>query len=77
MSFSRPIQRHHSHADPIWPDGTFYVLPISQCQGLQSSTLSIHLFISGDVRMRRLTQSLALTRTFSQAMIIRSTSSRL
>ncbi len=23
MSFSRPIQWHHSHADPIWPDGTF------------------------------------------------------
>jgi hypothetical protein len=23
MSFSRPIQRYHSHADPIWPDGTF------------------------------------------------------
>jgi hypothetical protein len=23
MSFSRPIQLYHSHADPIWPDGTF------------------------------------------------------
>ncbi len=23
MSFSRPIQWFHSHADPIWPDGTF------------------------------------------------------
>ncbi len=23
MSFSMPIQRYHSHADPIWPDGTF------------------------------------------------------
>ncbi len=23
MSFSRPIQWYHSHADPIWPDGTF------------------------------------------------------
>ncbi len=23
MSFSRPIQRYHSHADPIWPDGIF------------------------------------------------------
>ncbi len=22
MSFSRPIQRYHSLADPIWPDGT-------------------------------------------------------
>ncbi len=21
MSFSRPIQWFHSHADPIWPDG--------------------------------------------------------
>jgi hypothetical protein len=21
--FSRPIQWYHSHADPIWPDGTF------------------------------------------------------
>jgi hypothetical protein len=24
MSFSRPIQWYHSHADPIWPDGTFF-----------------------------------------------------
>jgi hypothetical protein len=23
MSLSRPIQWYHSHADPIWPDGTF------------------------------------------------------
>ncbi len=23
MSFSRPIQWYHSHADPIWPNGTF------------------------------------------------------
>ncbi len=23
MAFSRPIQWYHSHADPIWPDGTF------------------------------------------------------
>ncbi len=23
MSFSRPIQWYHSHADPIWPDGFF------------------------------------------------------
>ncbi len=23
MSFLRPIQLYHSHADPIWPDGTF------------------------------------------------------
>ncbi len=23
MSFSRPIQWYHSHADSIWPDGTF------------------------------------------------------
>ncbi len=26
MSFSRPIQWYHSHADPIWPDGTFKTL---------------------------------------------------
>jgi hypothetical protein len=25
MFFSRPIQWHHSHVDPIWPDGTFNV----------------------------------------------------
>jgi hypothetical protein len=25
MLFSRPIQWYHSHADPIWPDGTFEV----------------------------------------------------
>jgi hypothetical protein len=23
MFFTRPIQWYHSHADPIWPDGTF------------------------------------------------------
>jgi hypothetical protein len=23
MSFSMPIQWYHTHADPIWPDGTF------------------------------------------------------
>jgi hypothetical protein len=23
MFFSRPIQWYQSHADPIWPDGTF------------------------------------------------------
>jgi hypothetical protein len=23
MSFSMPIQWHHYHVDPIWPDGTF------------------------------------------------------
>jgi hypothetical protein len=23
MPFSRPIQWYHSHAGPIWPDGTF------------------------------------------------------
>jgi hypothetical protein len=23
MSFLRPMQWFHSHADPIWPDGTF------------------------------------------------------
>jgi hypothetical protein len=23
MFFSRPIHCYHSHADPIWPDGTF------------------------------------------------------
>jgi hypothetical protein len=25
MSFSRPIQCYHSHADPIWQDSTFKV----------------------------------------------------
>ncbi len=24
MSFPRPIQCYHSHADPIWPDGTLH-----------------------------------------------------
>jgi hypothetical protein len=23
MFFSRLVQRYHSHADPIWPDGTY------------------------------------------------------
>jgi hypothetical protein len=26
MFFSKPIQWYHSHADPIWPDGTFKVI---------------------------------------------------
>jgi hypothetical protein len=26
MSLSRSIQWYHSHADPIWPDGTFNIL---------------------------------------------------
>ncbi len=25
MSFSMPIQWHHYHEDPLWPDGTFHV----------------------------------------------------
>ncbi len=28
MSFSRPIQLYHSHADPIWPDGNFNCISI-------------------------------------------------
>ncbi len=28
MSFSMPIQWFDSHADPIWPDGTFKERPI-------------------------------------------------
>ncbi len=31
MSFSRPIQWYHSHADPIWPDGTFNCLSTQDC----------------------------------------------
>jgi hypothetical protein len=27
MSFLRAIQWFHSHADPIWPDGTFKYFP--------------------------------------------------
>ncbi len=30
MSFSRAIQWYHSHADPIWPDGTFNECLLSQ-----------------------------------------------
>ncbi len=26
MSLSRPIQWYHSHADPVWPDGTLNIL---------------------------------------------------
>ena len=26
MCFLRPIQWYHSHADPIWPDGTFKLM---------------------------------------------------
>ncbi len=32
MSFSRPIQWYHSHADPIWPGGTFKVLFVRKIQ---------------------------------------------
>ncbi len=28
MSFSRPIQWYHSHADPIWPDDMFIIYAI-------------------------------------------------
>jgi hypothetical protein len=39
MSFSRPFQWYHSHADPIWPDGTFKPSPLFQveranCEGV-------------------------------------------
>jgi hypothetical protein len=39
MSFPRPIQWDHSHADPIWPDGTFKPSPLFQveranCEGV-------------------------------------------
>ncbi len=30
MSFSRPIQWHHSHADPLWPDGAFKLFKAKQ-----------------------------------------------
>jgi hypothetical protein len=39
MSFSTPIQWYHSHADPIWPDGTFKFIYI---EGLKN-------FVSGDL----------------------------
>ncbi len=29
MSFSRPIQWYHYHADPIWSDGIFKVFPFN------------------------------------------------
>ncbi len=31
MSFSRPNQWYHSHADPIWPDGTFKGACVPEC----------------------------------------------
>jgi hypothetical protein len=31
MSISRPIQWYHSHADPIWPDGTFKTPIVLDC----------------------------------------------
>ena len=35
MSFSRPIQWHHSHEDLIWLDGTFKSM-VPQCVGAKS-----------------------------------------
>jgi hypothetical protein len=35
MSFLRPIQWYQSHADPVWPDGTFKSL-VPQCVGAKS-----------------------------------------
>jgi hypothetical protein len=35
MFFSRPIQWYHSHADPIWLDGTFKSM-VPQCVGAKS-----------------------------------------
>jgi hypothetical protein len=40
MSFSRPIHWYHSHADPIWPDGTFKFIYI---EGLKNLPLEIYI----------------------------------
>ncbi len=44
MSFSRLIQWYHSHADPIWPDGTFkyecLVFYASMCLFVRSTQLA-------------------------------------
>jgi hypothetical protein len=51
MFFSRPIQRYHSHADPIWPDGTFNdsVLRLSQGQNMEKlkSSVLVHGLVGG------------------------------
>ncbi len=40
VSFSRPIQWYHSHADPIWPDGiTYYCSMALTYQGAPPSTV--------------------------------------
>ncbi len=47
MSFSRPIQWYHSHADPIWPDGTF----ISKIHQIQLTNWNTHIFsIAGKIQ---------------------------
>ncbi len=48
MSFSRPIQWYHSHADPIWPYGTFNV-PVSGSNAKQSGLLSVFFLNKGNV----------------------------
>ncbi len=40
MFFSRPIQWYHSHADPIWPDGTFKFFIYSR-QAIQHDEISV------------------------------------
>ncbi len=41
MSFSRPFQWYHSHADPIWPDGTFKCRTITKIFGIMLANSKI------------------------------------
>ncbi len=44
MSFSRPIQWYHSHAGPIWLDGTFKVL--SNISGFSKSAFKRYAYFA-------------------------------
>ncbi len=52
MFFSRPIQWYHSHADPIWLDGTFnlsintFIFVFSFAYGSMQSLSIISMFLT-------------------------------
>ncbi len=53
MSFSRPIQWYHSHADPICPDGTFNAsLYINNVVGVYRYLVQVSLLFIGQQGLR-------------------------
>jgi hypothetical protein len=44
MSFPRPIQWYHCHADLIWPDGTFKPLELFSIKEKKACPFRLHLY---------------------------------